>query len=436
MKQRNFILTLLGILLPMLIQSQDCPGGELELTSQDDVNAFAQLFPDCTELNSSLLIEGDIVDLSPLTQVVSIEGSLNISETGIENFNGLDQLEIVVGDFLVSSNSELESCQGLGSLTEVGGLRFIDNEELTSFEGMESLTKIDYPNDDELFIEGGFLVSQNPSLVSFNGLNNLSSIDGEYSGGFKVSENNDLLNFMGLENLTSLNGDITIDQNASLTSFAGLENLVPDLITLEVSENDDLVNMASLNFQNGLRSAFIRDNPVLESLAGLEGVTEITNQFRINRNDALSDISAIANTDLSGVFLFISDNPMLEACSYSSICEYLVSDDVDLDLSDNATGCNSQLQILAGCEEATSGLDDFTDNEQLVFALNGSLIFDTRLLDECQSCLLSIVSTDGKVIFSDYLVNKLKLPSRFSLSTAIVVIEDNRQVYSKKIFLR
>src|SRR5690606_26111693 len=56
-----------------------CPPGDVSLTSQTEVDAFATNYPNCTEISGGLYISGStITDLSPLNNLTSVGGFLRI----------------------------------------------------------------------------------------------------------------------------------------------------------------------------------------------------------------------------------------------------------------------------------------------------------------------------------------------------------------------
>src|SRR5690606_13278398 len=122
-----------------------CPAGNVSLTSQAQIDAFAINYPNCTQ----------------------ISGSLYISSPDIVNLNGLSNLTSVGGFLLIESNSNLTNLNGLSNLTSVGeNLDIYNNLSLTNLDGLSNLTSV-----------GGYLsIAYNSSLTSLNGLNNLTSV--------------------------------------------------------------------------------------------------------------------------------------------------------------------------------------------------------------------------------------------------------------------
>src|SRR5690606_429090 len=56
-----------------------CPAGNVSLTSQAQIDDFATNYPNCTEISGYMIISGStITDLSPLSNLTSVGGYLNI----------------------------------------------------------------------------------------------------------------------------------------------------------------------------------------------------------------------------------------------------------------------------------------------------------------------------------------------------------------------
>jgi hypothetical protein len=146
------------------------PFGNYYFHSQADIDDFQYDYPDCTEL----------------------EGNVTINGNNITNLNGLSVVTSI-GDYLmIKGFSPLYTLTGLNNLTSIGG----------------------------------DLMIYNTSLMFLTGLDNLTSIGGGlYIGSEWVGGNPDLNNFTGLNNLTFILGDLYIGWNSSLTSLTGLDNV-------------------------------------------------------------------------------------------------------------------------------------------------------------------------------------------------------------------
>lgn len=345
------------------VSSLPCPEPGILLRNQEQIDDFPLNYPTCTSVANITIVSAD-------------------GETPVTNLNGLSQITSITGDLYIHNNDSLQTLAGLNNLTFIGGYLQIGaytalsgcffcgggNNSLYSLEGLNNL----------VFIGGKLEVHGNNALTDLTALNNLTSI-GDY---FKVTQNDALTNFTGLENLTSIGLDTWIDENDALISFTGLDGLTiiggrlligwnsgnNALISIEglnsltacgdliIQGNDALGNLAgleNLTSVNGYLS--IHDNNTLLDVSGLQNLTSITGELRIYRNAELSSIAGLSNIDYSGItYPFSADairifqNPNLSECSISSICDYLYSGG-GLTPSGNNTGCNSKMEILAGC---------------------------------------------------------------------------------------
>jgi hypothetical protein len=176
--------------------------GTYNFYSQSDIDLFQAAFPNCSELQVGIQINGDdITDLSGLNSVTS-----------------------TAGDLKVFSNNALTSLSGLEGLTSIGGGLVIGNfylhngnPVLTSLSGLESLTSI----------EGDLSIEDNYSLTSLTGLDNLTSIGGSLSIGYNPA----LTHLTGLEGLSSIGGYLSFSHNNALTSLSGLDNIEANTIS-------------------------------------------------------------------------------------------------------------------------------------------------------------------------------------------------------------
>jgi len=102
-----------------------CPSGNIELNSQQEVDDFAIIYPNCTEINANLRVELplDATNLGGLSPIISVAGELDLRAGSYENLIGLDNLTSVGGDFLIQVTN-VRSLEGLENMESVGGLFF------------------------------------------------------------------------------------------------------------------------------------------------------------------------------------------------------------------------------------------------------------------------------------------------------------------------
>lgn len=220
-----------------------------------------------------------------------IEGTVTISGSDITNLNGLTVVTSIGGGLYIYFNDILTSLTGLGNVISIG----------------ENL-----------------LISSNNVLASLMGLANLTSIEGNIE---IWGDNPALTNLKGLEHITSIGGYLGVWANSAFSSFEGLENLT------------------SIG-----GSLFIESNNGLTSLTELNNVTFIGGSLNINYNNALTNLTGLDNINAGSIDnLMISENHSLSTCEVQSVCDYLASPNGTIEINDNATGCNNQLEVQARC---------------------------------------------------------------------------------------
>ena len=104
-----------------------CPSEIIYLRSQAEIDAFAITYPNCTQLNRGIEIEGNgITNLNGLNQIERIEEGLTINGADIENFSGLENLLYIGENLTLFGNAYIQNFNGLNQLEEIGGQFFID----------------------------------------------------------------------------------------------------------------------------------------------------------------------------------------------------------------------------------------------------------------------------------------------------------------------
>ena len=255
----------------------ECPPGDVEFTTQAELDYFLLQYPDCTQITGNMHIGGaegnyDISNLLPLQNITSIEGNLIIDYTNITNFEGLNNLTEIGGHFGVGHNA-IVNYEGLENLVTIGNyFEAYENPELQNFQGLESLTTI----------FGGVQILLNPELQNFEGMNNLAEV--------------------GISPVVSgFADDVGIIQNASLESFAGWENLSTLYASLTIQSNENLSNIGALNglteigHPDEVIEVRIQELPSLASIQGFENLTAIYGTLRIVDLPILSDITPLSN---------------------------------------------------------------------------------------------------------------------------------------------
>lgn len=218
-----------------LTTAAQCPPGGLTITSQAQLNTFITTYPDCTQINGDVIIDGvNITSLAGLANIITITGAVEIREvSNLTSLNGLQNLETVGTDFILREVEDLTNIEALTSLTSVGGEFTLRScPELVSLDGIENVASVGLGlivRDCESLISiegltgvtfvGEILeVVQCPSLTSLAGLENIDTIIGGDEGAIVIEGNDSLTSLEGLGNASTLiNNSITISTNAELS---------------------------------------------------------------------------------------------------------------------------------------------------------------------------------------------------------------------------
>ena len=343
-----------------------CPEG-ITFTTQAQIDNFQTNYPDCTE----------------------IEGGVNIEGSNITNLNGLSVLTSIGTDLWIVDTSSLTSLNGLNNLVSIGGTLFIGhNHVLTSLSGLESLTSI-----------GSHFTIYDNALINLNGLDNLTSI----GGFFEIICNYALTSLDGLEDLTSIGGYFSIYDNSALTNISSLENLINVGDYLGIANNNSLSTCEAQGVCNYLSNPgggiFIYENdPGCNSVVELAnacggsmpclpygnynftsqadidsfqsafpGCTDLEGNVSIKGSD-ITNLSGLNNINSIGVSLVITDTDLLDNLSG---LENLSSVGSDFWIGDEY-GSNASLSSLSGLNNLTSiGGSLLISNNEVLTHLTG-----------------------------------------------------------------
>ena len=352
----------------------------------------------------------DIVSLDSLGSLITIGGRLEISRNQfLIDLFGLDSLTSVGGGVIIVYNEYLTSLSALHNLVDIGGdLRLEYNFALTDLFGLENINS---ESIDNLIIYNNSYLTDCQALSLCNYLSNPNGyvrIAFNSSGCFNPPEmayecgitlpclpygnyyfyyQNQIDSFIsdypictnlngevrvgqwvsdldGLSNVQSINGSLYIQYCHVLTDLLGLENLSYIEDSLRIFDNEYLLD---LNGLNGLQTVGggveISHNDALASLIGIDSLTLIGGNLSINENHYLSTLDGIDNIEPGTIEnLTIVDNWFLTKCNVQSICDYLVSPNGTIEISDNEPGCNSQAEVEEAC---TVGVSEPPDVKEL-----------------------------------------------------------------------
>ncbi|WP_299683311.1 T9SS type A sorting domain-containing protein [uncultured Dokdonia sp.] len=404
-----------------------CPEGNLIFTSQAEIDAFPINFPDCTMISfpSDMTISGtDIVDLTPLSQIISVDNSLIINtNTQLTSLAGLENIENIGLNVVISNNPMLLSLEGLGTFGFIG-VEIINNDSLIDLEGLNDLQE----TFDSLIIEG------NDSLQNLIGLDNYSS------GGitFTVRNNMNLSSFEGLNSLSFLE-TIVIQDNPLLTDISSLESLQEVIVGIEVINNDSLTNLEGLQNAGAsfsIGGLTISGNDVLEDISALSDLLPPTFFIEITNNSNLSDCRIallcdnITNTDLitieNNLVGCATEEEVANSCALCSSSDVVLTSQVEVDaFGENALGCDliEGVLIISG--------DDIVDLTPLssIQIVGGLEISNNPLLENLNGLnLFSIGSTLPDTLMDFIIENNASLQNIDALSQVFEILSDNFKI--------
>lgn len=330
---KRFLLVFLIILSSSVAFSQ-CPDN-LTLTSQQAVDNFPVLYPNCTELIFVTEISGsDITNLDGLSNITSASGMIVIHNNPLlTSIEGLSNLTTISRNIQINNNPVLSSLTGLESLEYIGeNIRIDNNDSLTDLTGLNNLVTV----------EEGVIICNNDGLVSLDGLNKLIN-----PGGISIWDNPLLSDLSNMNYITSVNGQFLIRNNNSLTSLNGFENLNSVSGHMFIESNYFLESLAGLGSLSTIGGNFtISSCTALPDLYGLENLVSLGGNLEITDNNALESLVGIDNLQESSIAnLVITYNPQLSYCHVASICDYLSSPNGNITIYVNNSGCNNSTEI-------------------------------------------------------------------------------------------
>lgn len=278
------------------------------LESQEDVNDFAA--QKITHLRGNLTLQsrnGDpdpIIDISGLSRLTTIEGTLSITGTSLADVDAFSSLTQLDGELVISSNEELKNLDGFialgGSNRVFETIRIRDNSKLTTINQFDAVVEM----------ANGLFIWNNESLteVDFSGLIQANI--------FGFSGNSQMRDLRGLSNLKKV-AHLYIT-NTSLTSLNGLESL-EEVESIELRDNHlltaidqfsqltvvsqavDLNNnraLASVDFNSLTSTGSIRiHNSRLEDLSGFPSL-EFVQSIQLSDNPVLLDLDELLDTTI------------------------------------------------------------------------------------------------------------------------------------------
>lgn len=367
-------LTFLSVLIcAQVLSAQPCFPDGITFETQDEIDLFVELNPNCTHILGNVRIEdsipGSITNIEGLYPIEKVDGDFILFRlTGLENMTGLENLDSVGGVFQMLGLQLVESTSALQKLRHVGGLAVGSNPLLTDTDGFIKLENI----------RGSVTINNNAKLPDLLGLQSIATV-GAY---LNITRNDSLTGLQGLENLESVGTYFALQRNTNLKTLAALSRLSSVGTYLRVSFLDNLEDLTGLEGITSLGwRLIISHNPRLKSLKGLDNLVTIGEALEIVANDSLQslqhiaslesiqgrmtlielpsihDLSGLENIDFSAVSsVTISNCGALSNCSVAGLCAYLEDEIGESNILENAMGCNSSEEVLDNCSVVSSNV--------------------------------------------------------------------------------
>ena len=323
------------ILVHQLLIGQ-CPQGDYLINIQDDIDSYLDLYPNCTEIEGSLIIEpgADFLsfDFSPIAHLKIIGGSLimrsNFSSIVVSNplnlnliredieFSGIGQqqfinsVQVLRKDILYKDSdgerlSDLETFISNSNITQIGGNLSISNcpkvRDLSFFNSVQEI--------------GESIILENlDSLTSLNGFDNITSIDGGL-----IIKNTGINTCSGLDQVKSIRRICTIQDNPNLQSLNGLNQLESVGLNFNLI-NNPIVNLIGLDRLSQVGNSFIiSELSELRSLEGLISMKEIKTLSlsrlpisNLQGTQSIEGIETLSIADLPNLEIFEGFNSLRE----------------------------------------------------------------------------------------------------------------------------
>ena len=138
---------------------------------------------------------------------------------------------------------------------------------------------------------------------------------------------------------------------------------------------DDITNLNGLNVLTSIGEGLIvgggwSGNPNLTSLTGLDNLTSIGGILSIYYNNNIIDLSGLDNINADSIIgLLIINNASLSTCEVQSICEYLANPGGELDINNNASGCDNPEEVEEAC---LVSVEEVHNSEEIIIFPNPS----------------------------------------------------------------
>ncbi|MFZ1678216.1 MAG: T9SS type A sorting domain-containing protein [Saprospiraceae bacterium] len=401
-----------------------CLEGDVILSRQTQIDSFPYYFPVCDFYKGSMTIKertaGDIQNLTGLTQIKAISGNLSILDNAaLISLAGLDSLHELGGSIFINRNL---------SLTDLSPLKNIDAKTLnTNYFNVQHFQIIDNPNLSGCSIE--------PICQTLT----VPSAKYTIAGNSQMCENPEMvIEFCDLPH-TCDPGTFYVQKNVDQfpIKYPKCTTIGGDFNIIDLS-SDPVIDLTPLSQLTAVDGEIRIQAYELESLDGLENITQINGDIRLYDNPLLKDIQAIRNIDPASVkldryHLEIAWNPVLSECAIDNICTLLESENTITHISNNGPKCNTREEILTEClvsnaqPELGEGLTIYPN------PTSGELYFKTE--DEKSLQMITLYDFTGSRIFHQPYHNSISIDGLADGIYTIVFMTKDNELFVKRVVL-
>ncbi len=256
-----------------------------------------------------------IQNLDFLQQFDSIMDLEIVDLYGLENLDGLSNLEYVEDDFILGATPKVADLSALNKLKKVGRTFDLDNITFQNLKGLEN-----FEGSDNFFIKGKLLESLEglesldsihtrmrilgcDRLLNLNGLSNL-----KFADAIQVIENQNIRDMSGFDSLTQMEGNLLIRNNDSLRSTKGFP-LLTKVDWIEIIDNpslevvDGFDNLKKIDF-----SFSVFGSPKLDSIPFLQQIEDLGSHLNIGAT-GMTDFYQLSHFDSIHGRLRLVNNP-------------------------------------------------------------------------------------------------------------------------------
>jgi hypothetical protein len=251
----------------LMVGNGQCLPDGIILSSQSQIDNFPTNYPDCTEILGDVEIKGPITNLNGLSQIIIINGFLNIHDSALINLEGLNNLTTIIGDLIIFNNSSMQDTAGVENLSNIQGeLDITGNSSLSAITNFQNITSLG----DGIFPRDALRIRSNIMLSDIQSLSNLQILNGD----FQIMGTS-LINLDALVNIQNIIGKVEIEFNGILTNIDGLQSINPSEIEfLKITQNQFLSDCAIISFCEYL-SLPSRSVDIQQNANGCASITQV-----------------------------------------------------------------------------------------------------------------------------------------------------------------